>query len=66
MSSSNMQGMITGVSCAFLGALGYYLINPNLVKSVFVGAIGLTVSILEYAIIKYTGRRESDQNSTER
>ena len=65
MNSSNMQGMITGVSCAFLGALGYYLINPNLAKSIFVGAIGLTVSLLVYAVIKFSGRRESDKTSTE-
>ena len=65
MKSSNMQGMIIGLSCAFLGALGYYLINPNLAKSAFVGAIGLTVSFFVYAVIKFCGSRESDQDSTE-
>lgn len=51
--------------CALIGGLGYYITDPNVLKALFVGGIGLVVSLLIFVIMKFAGGRDSARETTE-
>ena len=65
MHSEVKRGVLIGVVCALIGGLGYYITDPDVLKALFVGGIGLVVGLLIFVIMKFAGGRESARETTE-
>lgn len=65
MQSEVKRGVLIGVACALIGGLGYYVTDPDILKALFVGGIGLVVSLLIFVIMKFAGGQDSARETTE-
>lgn len=54
----NKQGLLIGVVCATIGGLGYYITDPDVFKALFVGGVGLAVSLSIFLVMKFAGKRD--------
>lgn len=58
MNSDVKQGLLIGVVCATIGGLGYYTTDPDVFKALFVGGVGLAVSLSIFLVMKFAGKRD--------
>ncbi|WP_194949031.1 hypothetical protein [Actinomyces trachealis] len=62
MKSSTRSGLLVGLVCAGIGAMGYYAINPDLGKALFVGAIGFAISATIFVVMSFMGRDHHNED----
>ncbi|AYD90598.1 hypothetical protein D4740_03085 [Actinomyces sp. 2119] len=60
MGSEVRRGALIGVTCAAIGSAGYYLTTPDIVGALFVGVIGLAISVVIFVIMSIVGRGRHD------
>lgn len=66
MNSDVKRGSLVGVACATIDGLGYYITDPDVFKALFVGGVGLAVSLSIFLVMKFAGKRDEQDSAQER